>query len=178
MSTHLILSNNLSNNVSCSRYFFYLSPLHLHSSSFFTRQHSPSSSPNSLLWLSSTFNTPHFSIFTTKDCINTSSTSPTPNLFRRPRFKVFVQRNLNDTTTSSTSIIHPLHTAPEPPYLPCIDTFNGWFGILFKDDNYLTHVRSPRSSAILIFYGLSDLIPLYRFTLSIPYMRTLSSYCS
>ena len=57
-STHLMLSNNLGDNVSCSRTFLYLSPLPLNSPSFFIRQHSPPSFPNLLPWLSSTFNTP------------------------------------------------------------------------------------------------------------------------
>jgi len=66
ISTHLVLSNNLGDTIGCSRSFLYLSPPQLHSNSFFTRQHPPPFSPNSLPWLSSTFNTPHFRLLLQK----------------------------------------------------------------------------------------------------------------
>ena len=45
-------------------------------------------------------------------------------------------------------MIDPLHSAPELLYIPCIDIFDGWFGISFKDTNRFIHVRSPCSSKI------------------------------
>ena len=57
ISTHLVLSATLGDNVSCSRSFLYLSPHQLHSNSFFTRQHIPPSFPNSFAWISSVLNT-------------------------------------------------------------------------------------------------------------------------
>ena len=84
ISTHLVLSNTLGDNVSCSCSFLYLSPHRLHSHSFFTHYHSPPSFPNSFIWLSSVFNMSHFSLFTTKYIIIISSISPTPLLFHDP----------------------------------------------------------------------------------------------
>ena len=66
--------------------------------------------------------------------------------------------------TILTSIIDPLYPAPKLPYLLCIATLDGWFGIPFKDTNCFTNVRSPCPSKILTLYGLSALIPLYPYT--------------
>ena len=79
-----------------------------------------------------------------------------------------------DTIPSiSTSIIDPLHPAPEPPYNNCSDIFDCWFGIPFKDTNCFTHVRSPYLTEILSLYGLPNLIPLYSSYLSTNQIRTL-----
>ena len=115
----------------------------------------------------------HFSLFTTKYNINVSFISPTPTLFYRPRFKGCIQRNPDDLPTISTSIIYPLNPAPEPLYLSCINTFDVWFGIPFKEANCFTHVRSHHPSEILTLYGLSALIPLYPCTISVLQIRTL-----
>ena len=66
ISTHIVLSHSLCDNVSCSCSFLYLSPPQLHLHSFFTRQYPPLYFPNSLHWLSSTFNTSQFRLFTVK----------------------------------------------------------------------------------------------------------------
>ena len=97
-------------------------------------------------------------------------------LFRHPRFKGCIQRNPDDLPTISTSIIDPLHPASEPPYLLCINTFDGWFGILFKDTKCFTHVRSPHPSEILRLYRLFALIPLYPCTISVFQIHTLVLY--
>ena len=97
-------------------------------------------------------------------------------LFHHPRFKGFIQRNPDDLPTISTSIINPLHPASEPPYLLCINTFDGWFGILFKDTKCFTHVRSPHPSEILRLYRLFALIPLYPCTISVFQIHTLVLY--
>ena len=113
------------------------------------------------------------SSFYCKDIINASSTSPTPTLFHHPRFKGFIQRNPDDIPTISTSIIDTLYSALEPSYLPCINTFDGWFGISFKYTNYFTYGRSLHPSEILTLYSLSALISLYPCTISAEQIRTL-----
>ena len=79
----------------------------------------------------------------------------------------------DDIRTISTSIIDPLHLTPDPHYLPRIDSFDGWFGIPFKDTIYFTNVCSPHLSEILTLYSLSTLIPLYLCTLFVAQLRTL-----
>ena len=115
-------------------------------------------------------------MFTTKDIINGFSISPTPTLFHHPRFKVFIQRNLNDLPTILTSIIDLLHPAPESPYLSCIDTFEGWLCIPFTCTIFFTHFRYPHPSEILTLYELFALIPLYPCTISALHIRTLVLY--
>ena len=85
---------------------------------------------------------------------------------------MFIQRNRDNLPTISTSILYSLHSAPEPYYLSCIDTFDGWFGITFKDTSCFTRVRSPRHSEILTLYGLFSLNPLYHCTISALHIRT------
>ena len=94
-------------------------------------------------------------------------------MYYHPRFKGFIQRNLADHPTISTSIIDPLHSDPEPPYLSCINNFDGWFGIPFKYVNCFTHVRSTHPYEILTLHGLSALVPLYPCTIFALQIRTL-----
>ena len=82
-------------------------------------------------------------------------------------------QNPDDIRTISTSIIDPLHPAPDPRYLPRIDSFDEWFGIPFKYTNYFTNVCSPHLSEILTLYGLSILIHLYPCTFFAAQLRTL-----
>ena len=89
--THLVSSDILRNNVSCSRSFLNISPYQLHSHSSFPRQHTSLFFPNSSTWLSSVITRSHFSLFTTKDIIDVYSISPTPTLYHHPRFKGFIQ---------------------------------------------------------------------------------------
>ena len=53
ISTHLVLSDTLGDNVSCLRSFLYLSPHHLHSHSLVTRQYTSPSFPILFTWISS-----------------------------------------------------------------------------------------------------------------------------
>ena len=110
------------------------------------------------------FNTPRFSIVTTKDIINVFYISLTPSLFHHPRFKLFIQQNLNDLLTILSSIIDLLHPAPESPYLSCIVSFEGWLCIAFTYTIFFTHFRYP------------PLIPLYPCTISALQIRTLVLY--
>ena len=91
ISTHTILTHHLGNNVSCSRSFLYLSPLKILSPSFFIPKSTPSF-PNPTLWLSSTFNSSHFSPFTTTNFINTFPLATPSPLFFHPTFKAFIQQ--------------------------------------------------------------------------------------
>ena len=51
--------------------------------------------------------------------------------------------------------------------------FGAWFGIHFKDNHCFAYICSPHSSEILTVYGLSTLIPLYKFILSATQICTL-----
>ena len=123
--------------------FFILSPLNFHQLHYLhhTLNHP---SPIRFSWLSSTFNTPHFSLFTTKDIINTSSHFP----------------------TISNSNIYPLYPTPEPSFIFCSGTFDGWFGISFKDTNCFTDIHSPHPFKISTLCGLCALTPLFHYILS------------
>ena len=71
ISTNSILSHNLRDNFSCSRSFLYLSLIKISLSSLFIPV-STLSFPSLVSLLSSTFNSPYFSHFTTSNLNNTS----------------------------------------------------------------------------------------------------------
>ena len=160
ISTYFIFSQHLGANVSYFRSFLYLSPIKLSYSSLFIPKSTPSF-PNLASWLSSAFNTTHFSHFTKTNLINTSPSATLSQLFFHPKFKVFVQQKTGVIPTIFNSVVDSLHPVPEPSYLSCSTIFDGWFGIPFKDANCFTHVRSPHPTEILRLYGLSCSIPLY-----------------
>ena len=56
-------------------------------------------------------------------------------------------------------------------------SFDGWFGVPFKDMNCFTHIRSPHPYEILTLYGVSALILLYPCTISARWFYTPSFSC-
>ena len=153
ISNHSVFSHNLGDNISCSRSIFYLQPLQLLSSIVFAPT-SFSSYPNSVSWLSPTFNTLHFDHFATTNIVNLSPSDSTDVPFYHSRLKGFVQVNPDTIPSLSNSIINLLHPVPELHYNIYCDIFDGWFGIPFKDTNCFTYVRSPHLTEILSLYGL------------------------
>ena len=108
-----ILSYHLVDNVSCSRSFFYLSPIGISSSSLFISQSTPTFL-NPPSWVSPTFNTTHYSHFTTTNLINTYPIATFSLLFFHPKVKAFVRRQPDDNPIISNSVVDPLHPIPEP----------------------------------------------------------------
>ena len=149
ISTHSILSHHLGNNISWSRSFLYLYPIKLLSPSIFIPQ-STQSFLNPASWLSSTFNTHHFSHFTTTSIINTSPLVVPSLLFSYPKFKRFLQQKPGIIPAISNSVVGSLHPVLKPSYISCSDIFDGWFGITLKDTNFLSRILGLLSTSVSI----------------------------
>ena len=126
---------------------------------------------NSSSWLTSLFNTPSFSLFTTNP--NSLSLTPARNIFIRPRFNYSVHHDYNILLTVNNSIVDPSFPVSEPSLNYDFSIFGGWFGIPNTYSIHTTHIRIPYYSEILSLYNLHPLIALYSsFRLSL-HIRSL-----
>ena len=83
----------------------------------------------------------------------------------------FIQNNKPLDLQVDTSIVNPHYFIPEPHLVSSNTCFNGCFGVLFQDENHITHIRVPQLSEILALYELHTLIPLYPFIISMLIIR-------
>ena len=84
--------------------------------------------------------------------------------------------NKHDTTLDlqdDTSIFNSHHSIPEPKLFSSNNFFNAWFGIPYKDEFRITHIRALQPSKILTLNQLHPLIPQYPSILFVSILRQL-----
>ena len=129
--------------------------------------------PYILPWLSSVFNTPPFSLFTTKNLSSLPQSLTSCPPLNEQRIYAFTKENDSTPFSSKTTIYDPTYPVPELDFTSSAGPFDGWFGIPFPSPLSFTHILVSHSTEILNFYGLSALIPLYPIILSSIQIRSL-----
>ena len=157
MPTHTFVSNKLVECVSCCCFCLYLSPQPLSSPSFLSLPSTPDF-PNPVCWISLTFSSLLFSLFTIKDISPFSSSQFVNETFLEPRLLAFARDDTSTTLISVNIIVDPTRLVPEPNLNLSDSLVNEWFCIPFQYTISFICIRSPYPSERFTLYGLTDLI--------------------